>query len=63
MKDCTNTNAFRNLEHKIRRHRTDDMHGSDIEMALLDYIGTLEGQILQLNKRIEELEKVGDDGK
>lgn len=63
MKDCTNTNAFRNLKNKIKRHRTDDMIGSDIDLGLLEYIQTLEGQILQLNKRVEELEKMADDGK
>ena len=63
MKDCTNSNAFRNLKQKIKKHRLDDIRVSDIEMALLDYICTLEGQILQLNKRLEDLEKTTDDGK
>ena len=54
---------IRNLKQKIKKHRLDDIRVSDIEMALLDYICTLEGQILQLNKRLEDLEKTTDDGK
>lgn len=63
MKDCTATNNFRNFKNKIKRNRNFDMSGSDIDLGLLEYIQTLEGQILQLNKRVEELEKMADDGK
>lgn len=63
MKDCTNSNAFRNLKQKIKKYGWNDLPGGDIDMALLNYICTLEGQILQLNKRLEDLEKTTDDGK
>lgn len=55
MKNLFDNNASRNFRNKIKKHRSDDMIGSDISLKLFEYMESLEGQILNLNHRVEQL--------